>query len=230
MIYVWRMKDYRKHSPKDPSKDKGKPSRKRGGGPQDGGYKGEKGKKTQPDRQGKRSYGNPRGVARDKSREKFKGKATLWGVHAVIEAWKNPARTIKALYVTEEALKGVDRALLAMDDRPQPTIIVRRDLDRMLPPGAVHQGIAIDVPSLEEVFIQDFVVSAAQKERSMIVVLDQVTDPHNVGAIMRSACAFGADGLVMQSRHAPDINGTLAKTASGAAEHIPVAYETNSRH
>lgn len=167
-------------------------------------------------------HGNPRGHAR----ERFKGKATLWGTHAVTAAWQNPARVIKTLYITEEALKEFQGVLNA-PGRPQPTLVTRRDIDDILPQGAVHQGIAIDADPLEEVFVQDLIVRSAHKPRSAIVVLDQVTDPHNVGAIMRSACAFGADGIIMQSRHSPEVNGVLAKAASGAAEHIAVAYETN---
>lgn len=169
-------------------------------------------------------HGNPRGHAR----ERFSGKATLWGVHAVTEAWKNPARTIRALYVTEQALAEFMPVMSAYRDaRPHPTVVERRDIDDILPQGAVHQGIAVDADALEEIFVQDLIIRATGKPRSVMVVLDQVTDPHNVGAVMRSACAFGADGLIMQSRHAPEINGVLAKAASGAAEHMPVAYETN---
>lgn len=174
---------------------------------------------------GRQFHGNPRGPAR----ERFKGTASLWGVHAVTEAWKNPARTIRTLYITEQALKEFKSVMGGTDGakRPDPTIVERRQIDDILPPGAVHQGIAVDANPLDEVFVQDLVIRASKKSRAVIVVLDQVTDPHNVGAIMRSACAFGADGIIMQSRHAPEVNGVLAKAASGAAEHIAVAYETN---
>lgn len=169
-------------------------------------------------------HGNPRGHAR----ERFSGKATLWGVHAVTEAWKNPARVIKTLYVTEQALAEFVPVMSAhAKDRPVPTMVERHQIDQILPPGAVHQGIAVDAAPLEEIFVQDLIIRAATKEKSVFVVLDQVTDPHNVGAVLRSACAFGADGLIMQSRHAPEINGVLAKAASGAVEHMPLAYETN---
>ena len=173
---------------------------------------------------GKPFHGNPRSPAK----ERFSGKATLWGVHAVTEAWKNPARTIRALYITEPALAEFAPVLSAhAKERPAPTVVERHQIDQMLPPGAVHQGIAVDAAPLEEIFLQDLIIHATNKPRSVFVVLDQVTDPHNVGAVLRSACAFGADGLIMQSRHAPEINGVLAKAASGAVEHMPLAYETN---
>ena len=169
-------------------------------------------------------HGNPR----EPARERFSGKATLWGVHPVTEAWRNPARVIKALYITEQALAEFAPVMsVHANDRPAPTIVERHQIDQILPPGAVHQGIAIDAAPLEEIFVQDLIIRAATKEKSVFVVLDQVTDPHNVGAVLRSACAFGADGLIMQSRHAPEINGVLAKAASGSVEHIPLAYETN---
>lgn len=157
--------------------------------------------------------------------------ANLWGVHAVQEAWLNPARTIHRLYVTETALESFEelRAEAAARGlkRPDPFMLDRRTLDRLLPPGAVHQGLAVDAAPLEELFVQDLLAAGAGKPRATLLILDQLTDPHNVGAIMRSASAFGAAGIIMQTRHSPEITGVLAKSACGAVEHIPVAYETN---
>lgn len=156
------------------------------------------------------------------------GRANMWGTHAVTEAWLNPARQIKALFITEPMLKGFEGTLARGKNltRPQPQILDKKELDRMLG-DAVHQGIAIDAKPLEETFVQDLVARTAKSERAVLLMLDQVTDPHNVGAILRSACAFGADGVIMQRKHSPELSGILAKTASGAAEHIPVAYEIN---
>lgn len=149
----------------------------------------------------------------------------LFGVHAVQEAWNNPKRFVHALYLTDNAAKSFPLDTPA--ERPHPIIVSKEDLDKSLPPGTTHQGVAMACQDLEENDIQDLMIATASKERSLFVMLDQVTDPHNVGAILRSACAFGADGLIMQRKHAPMLNGILAKTASGAAEHVPVAYETN---
>ncbi len=156
---------------------------------------------------------------------------TLFGMHAVKEAILNPARKIKAIYIAgmlEENIQDIlDEAAEKGLLRPEPEIIDKNRLDRALPKGTVHQGIACDAAPLDEMFLPDLINRAAAKKRSVLVMLDQVTDPHNMGAIMRSACAFGADGLIVQSRHAPDLGGIVGKTASGALEHLPVAYETN---
>lgn len=158
-------------------------------------------------------------------------KISLFGVHAVREAILNPERNIKAIYITEQLEDDVyvmvEQANAKGLNRPEPQVLVKEALDRALPKGTVHQGIACDAVPLEEVFLPDLIRKADTKQRSVLVLLDQVTDPHNMGAIMRSACAFGADGIIVQSRHAPELNGIVAKTASGAVEHLPVVYETN---
>ncbi len=171
----------------------------------------------------------PRGEGRPRSRSAPGFNASLWGTHAVREAWLNPQRRIHALYITENALASFKDELEGGRrlGRPAPVTVDKYDLDKALPPGAVHQGLALDAEELDEVFVQDLIARAAAKGRSLLVMLDQVTDPHNVGAILRSACAFGADGMILQRRHAPELSGVLAKTACGAAEHMPVAYETN---
>lgn len=155
----------------------------------------------------------------------------LYGFHAVREAWLNPDRTIRALYLTEAAeaefLPVQKKAYELGLNRPSATTIDKQKLDFMLPRGAVHQGIAVIADALDEISIQDFIIKSKTQDNTILVMLDQVTDPHNVGAILRSACAFGADGVIMQRKHAPELEGVLAKTASGAAEHIGVAYETN---
>ncbi len=158
-------------------------------------------------------------------------RANLYGVHAVAAAWMNPARRVRALYVTETSIKNfednINAAKSAGIKRPAPTLVDKAVLEKILPPGAVHQGIAIAAEALDEVFLQDIIIRAEMNERAVVLILDQVTDPHNVGAILRSASAFGAAGVIMQKMHAPELTGVLAKTACGAADHIPVAFETN---
>lgn len=157
-------------------------------------------------------------------------RASLYGFHAVAEAWMNEAREIDALYVTDQGFKSFEDVLQQAKNaglkRPAPKEIDKHTLEKLLPQGAVHQGLALACPLIEEASIQDFIIQAENK-KSMLVMLDQVTDPHNVGAILRSACVFGLDGMIMQRKHAPFLDGVLAKTACGAVEHVPVAYETN---
>lgn len=155
----------------------------------------------------------------------------LFGFHAVAEAWLNPKRNIEALFITAQAADGfaetIHKAKSAGLKRPDPVKIDKDSLDKILPNGAVHQGLALLCAPLQDNFIQDFIIRSESKPDSLLLMLDQVTDPHNVGAILRSACAFGVDGVIMQRKHAPDLTGVLAKTACGAVEHVPVAFETN---
>ena len=166
-----------------------------------------------------------------KPRESRLKPAALYGFHAVEAAWLNPQRHIEALYCTQNALDGfeglIHKARKNGLERPAPTLVDKNDLEAALPPGAVHQGLGLVCAPLPELGIEDILIRLNDAENALIVILDQVTDPHNVGAILRSACAFNADAVIMQTKHAPELNGVLAKTACGALEHIPVVYETN---
>ncbi len=156
---------------------------------------------------------------------------SIYGFHAVAEAWLNPERSVYNLYMTSSAEKGFEHILREASQknitRPNVTMVEKRQLEKMLPQGAVHQGLALEVSGLPETDIHDMIIGAQARKRTVLLMLDQVTDPHNVGAIMRSACALGAHGVIMQKKHAPSLSGVLAKTACGGIEHIPVAYETN---
>jgi 23S rRNA (guanosine2251-2'-O)-methyltransferase len=155
--------------------------------------------------------------------------AYLYGHHAVRAALQNPARHIQRLIVTENGFgqiqEAYDAAMAAGLRRPEPLIVEKEDIDRLLPRDAVHQDVMVDVKPLEDVFLQDILNGAA--EDCKVIILDQVTDPHNVGAILRTAAAFGAAAVIVQKLHAPEITGTLAKTASGAVEHVPLVREVN---
>ena len=143
------------------------------------------------------------------------GQVRLWGHHAVEAALKNPDRNHHKLWATRDAIAELDGELppdfpVEYADNP--------DLDRLVTRDAPHQGLVLECAALEDVFLSDVMDGDAQRP---IVVLDQVTDPHNVGAIMRSAAAFGASAIVTQDRHAPPEGGVLAKAASGALEVLP---------
>ncbi len=162
-----------------------------------------------------------------------KGPRTIWlfGLHAVAAALLNPAREMRRLLVTPagmEALEGVIAQAKAEGlTRPQPNSVGRPELEKMLPPGAVHQGAAAEVDPLEEVDLEDITGLPEEERPGAVVVLDQVTDPHNVGAILRSAAAFGAGAVIVTERNAPETTGTLAKSASGAVDAIPLIRVTN---
>jgi 23S rRNA (guanosine2251-2'-O)-methyltransferase len=105
------------------------------------------------------------------------------------------------------------------------TLAEAPDLGRLVPHDAPHQGVVIEVEPLQDVWLDELIVDAP--ERAMLLVLDQVTDPHNVGAILRSAAAFGAIGIVTQDRHSPPESGVVAKASSGALERVPWARVVN---
>ena len=153
----------------------------------------------------------------------------IWGVHAVREAWLNADRQCFNLWVSASGLEALEKTMAEAGERqlsrPDPKIIERPEFDRLLPQGSVHQGVALEVAPLAEVSLTDFLQSESLPD--LIVVLDQVTDPHNVGAILRSAAAFGAGALIMTERNAPSTTGVMAKTACGAAEHVPQIQVVN---
>ena len=136
----------------------------------------------------------------------------IWGLHAVAAALANPARRISLALITRNAAQrmGLDAAALPAFVRT----VEPSEVDLALPADAVHQGAAIRTQPLPEFDIDAFVL---QPEKP-IVILDQVTDPQNVGAIFRSAAAFGFAGVVLQTRNAPALGGALAKAATGAIE------------
>lgn len=143
------------------------------------------------------------------------GAVRLWGRHAVEAALLNPERRHRKLWATREGIASLDGELPA--DFPV-EYAQASDLARLVARDAPHQGLVLECDPLPDVWLDD--VMDANPARP-IVVLDQVTDPHNVGAIMRSAVAFDAAAIVTQDRHAPPESGTLAKSASGALERLP---------
>ena len=150
----------------------------------------------------------------------------LFGRHAVAAALANPSRHIRRLLATAPMARDLARDLARhRSDRVAPEIVDRAKLDDMLP-GAVHQGIALLVDRLPEPDLAEACAPAPQG-RNLVVVLDQVTDPQNVGAILRSAAAFGARAVVTTERRAPAATGTLAKAASGALERVALVRVAN---
>lgn len=138
----------------------------------------------------------------------------FWGRHAVAAALDNPDRKVLKAWATRDAA-----AFMQFPAEVPVTQADVQDLGRLVPHDAPHQGVVIEVEPLEHAWLDDLLNDAA--ERAVLLVLDQVTDPHNVGAILRSAAAFGAIGIVTQDRHSPPESGVVAKAASGALERVP---------
>lgn len=149
------------------------------------------------------------------------GAPWLYGVHAVTAALANPERQLTRLLATAKTAAELQTPRLA------PEIVDRETLDAVLPAGAVHQGIALLAAPLPGRSIDDILAHARTHPRSVVIALDQVTDPQNVGAVMRSAAAFGAAALLVTDRHAPETTGALAKAASGALETVPLIRAGN---
>ena len=143
----------------------------------------------------------------------------LFGLHAAEAALANPRRNVMRVVATENAAQKLAPLLAKRGLTPEAAS--PKDLDRLLGADTVHQGVVVDAEPLPPFHLDD--VDAG----GMLLVLDQVTDPQNVGAALRSAAAFGASGLVLTERHSPPLSGALAKAASGALDLVPVILVKN---
>jgi 23S rRNA (guanosine2251-2'-O)-methyltransferase len=141
------------------------------------------------------------------------GRPRLWGRHAVGAALANPKRRAVKLWATRDAAGRMN-----LPSSLPVTFADAADLGRLVPQDAPHQGLVLEVEPLEDVFLDELL---GREGNRPLLVLDQVTDPHNVGAILRSAAAFDALGIVTQDRHSPPESGALARAASGALETVP---------
>lgn len=182
-------------------RDRKPPFRRGGGKPSDKG----RGFARRPDRR-------DRGEASD-------GPVILYGWHTVVAALANPQRTIRRLYLSENAAKRL--ADENIDTQVTPEIVRPALIDQRLGPDAVHQGLLAEADPLPSPDIDTL------PQEGIVLVLDQITDPHNVGAILRSAAAFGVAAVIAQDRHAPEETGALAKAASGALELVPLIRAVN---
>lgn len=145
----------------------------------------------------------------------------IWGVHATLAALANPVRKIERLVASRNAAERLPPKLAG---GASAEVLELDAIDRLLPAGAVHQGLAVRAPPLEP---DDLLAICAPLDGRPVLILDSVTDPQNVGAIFRSAAAFGARAIVMQDRKSPPLTGSLAKAAAGAIEIVPHARVVN---
>jgi len=157
----------------------------------------------------------------------IESESLLFGVHAVSAALGNPARICRQLLMTRDGARRMED-LLAAGSWPDLSMesVEKAEIDAQLPAGAVHQGILLLADPLAPTDLDD-VTNDEIDGRSILIALDQVTDPHNVGAILRSAAVFGASAVIVPARHAPPLTSTLAKAASGATEIVPLVRVAN---
>ncbi len=146
--------------------------------------------------------------------------AVLYGYHAVREALLSPRRKKMALFCTDAAAEKLNGEIKAANIEVK--IVSGDDLTHHLGRDAVHQGVLLEARPLEPIDLSEI-----ENKSGIILVLDQVTDPHNVGAILRTAAAYNVDAIVTTERHSPDMSGVVAKAASGGLEHVPIASVVN---
>lgn len=190
-----------------------------------------KGKGAKPHRKAKtrhRDAQQRRAPGRDSAPrgETSGGDYWLFGRHAVEAALANPSRRLKRLLLADTPDEELSRRLATLRLPLGPEVVGRAALEQVLPPGAVHQGLALRVEPLFQPSLHGFLAELRDRP-AVVVALDHVTDPHNAGAILRSAAAFGAGAVLVTSDHAPPEGGTLAKAASGGLEVVPYIRETN---
>ncbi|WP_297508375.1 23S rRNA (guanosine(2251)-2'-O)-methyltransferase RlmB [uncultured Caulobacter sp.] len=180
----------------------------------------ERNDRKRPSAQGRDFRSKPR-KQNDFSRGQGDAKDWIWGTHAVEAALSNPRRPApKRLLATPDRAK---RLAPEVQKLPCLQVMEGQEIAKHLPQGAVHQGLALRVDEPEAMTLAEMGTPA----EGLLVMLDQITDPQNIGAIFRSAAAFGARGAILQDRHAPALSGVLAKTAVGAVDKIPHARVVN---
>jgi 23S rRNA (guanosine2251-2'-O)-methyltransferase len=173
---------------------------------------------------GDRPHGRDRGRGPKTGQKGGGDESFLYGFHAVIAALRNPARKPLRLLLNRSAEQelAAQGLSLGLNLSVEPEYLASDEIAAMLMPGAVHQGIALKTTTLPDLSVEE-----ACEEVSTVIVLDQVTDPHNFGAILRSAAVFGAGALVTTDRNSPPLGGVLAKAASGGLEKVKIAKVTN---
>ncbi|MBV9043976.1 MAG: RNA methyltransferase, partial [Alphaproteobacteria bacterium] len=171
--------------------------------------------RRQPQKQAERKFFKPQ--------QKPESGLWLYGHHAVRAALANPKRFVKRAVLTERAAEEIGAKLLG---RVRHETTDMNGVSKILPEGAVHQGVALLVEPLPRRSLEA-VLDETTGKRRVVLVMDQITDPHNAGAILRTAAAFGVTAVVVQDRHSPPESGVLAKAASGALDIVPLIYEVN---
>lgn len=147
----------------------------------------------------------------------------LYGKHAVFSALKNPKRQIMKLMILKENESELKKEFAGQVYQ----IVQKKDMEKLLAPNAVHQGYVLITKPLPSMFLEDLIEKTANEQRCVVLILDQVTDPQNVGAIIRSAAAFHATAIIVQDKNAPFESGAMAKASAGTIEFMPLVRVTN---
>ena len=197
-------------------------------GPTKGGPKSPKGgrppfRAKPPSAHGSKPHAGPASAGQSRAPRSSRPENWLYGIHAVQAALSNPRRRLGRLVLTSRAAEIIG------EERPDHVRVEIMDMDaigKLLPPGAVHQGAALEASALPGMDLEELLANPSDRRR-VVLVLDQLSDPHNVGAILRSAAAFGVTAVVVQDRHAPPQSGVLAKAASGALDIVPYVEVVN---
>ena len=164
-----------------------------------------------------------RGQKQGSGAKNHMGNQVIWGQHAAQAALENPKRTVHHIYVSPKMAARMNIEAIAQTKNAKLSIMEPSDMDRVLPDGSAHQGLAVACAHLPTTHLDEI----ASPAEGLIIVLDQITDPHNVGAMFRLARAFNAKAIIMQSRHAPPLFGATAKVAVGTLENVPAVMVTN---
>lgn len=154
-----------------------------------------------------------------------KSDTVIFGKHSVIAALNNPKRKIINLYATKESWSEISPQIKNL--KCELNFLNKNEFDRLVPAGSVHQNLILQVEALKQPLIEDIIIQDELRDYSLIIVLDQVSDPHNIGAILRSCAAFSASAVILPDHNSPKENNTIAKCSAGAIEHIPLISVTN---
>ena len=188
----------------------------RGGAPR---LKGEERRPAAPTKPARPAAASPE-PRRERPREKREGDvARIYGFHSVEAALRAPRRELIRLYATAAAAERLKPEIEARGVETR--VVSLEEISARAPRDGVHQGVLLEARPLAPIDLSEL------PPNGLVLVLDQITDPHNVGAILRTAAAFAVDALVTTERHSPEFSGALAKSASGGLEHVPVCFVTN---
>lgn len=152
----------------------------------------------------------------------------LYGRHPVMAIIANPARNISKILCTQDNFEDIKNACRQYNiNTALINTVDKKEIDRILPREAVHQGFAVYCQELEEYSLEDICILAQERPDCNVLILDQVTDPQNIGAIIRSAVAFNTLALILQDKNSPTETGALVKASAGMIEHLPICRVTN---